>query len=150
MTTPEFVVAVDTREQKPYRFKHSEVKTLPTGDYSIVGLEEQVAVERKHKADAYASLGQGRARFERELERLAAFDYAAIVVETTLPDFLTAPPFSQMNPKAAMNSLVAWSVKYRVCVFFAGDRAHGNALTYRLLEKYWRYRQERADKREAS
>ncbi|MEK7385290.1 MAG: ERCC4 domain-containing protein [candidate division NC10 bacterium] len=150
MTTPEFVVAVDTREQKPYRFKHSEVKTLPTGDYSIVGLEEQVAVERKHKADAYASLGQGRARFERELERLAAFDYAAIVVETTLPDFLTAPPFSQMNPKAAMNSLVAWSVKYRVCVFFAGDRAHGNALTYRLLEKYWRYRQERADKSSAS
>ena len=150
MTTPEFVVAVDTREQKPYRFKHSEVKTLPTGDYSIVGLEEQVAVERKHKADAYASLGQGRARFERELERLAAFDYAAIVVETTLPDFLMAPPFSQMNPKAAMNSLVAWSVKYRVCVFFAGDRAHGNALTYRLLEKYWRYRQERADKRSAS
>jgi len=149
MTTPEFVVAVDTREQKPYRFKHSEVKTLPTGDYSIVGLEEQVAVERKHKADAYASLGQGRARFERELERLAAFDYAAIVVETTLPDFLTAPPFSQMNPKAAMNSLVAWSVKYRVCVFFAGDRAHGNALTYRLLEKYWRYRHERADKGQA-
>lgn len=150
MTAPEFVVAIDTREQKPYRFKHSEVKTLPTGDYSIVGLEEQVAVERKHKADAYASLGQGRARFERELERLAAFDYAAIVVETTLPDFLTAPPFSQMNPKAAMNSLVAWSVKYRVCVFFAGDRAHGNALTYRLLEKYWRYRQELAEKRSAS
>ena len=150
MTAPEFVVAIDTREQKPYRFPRCEVKTLPTGDYSIVGLEDQIAIERKHKADAYASLGQGRARFERELERLAVFDYAAIVVETTLPDFLTAPPFSQMNPKAAMNSLVAWSVKYRVCVFFAGDRAHGNALTYRLLEKYWRYRQERADKREAS
>ena len=148
--TPEFIVAIDTREQKPYRFKHSEVKTLPTGDYSIVGLEEMVTVERKHKADAYASLGQGRARFERELERLAAFDYAAIVVETTLPDFLIAPAFSQMNPKAAMNSLVAWSVKYRVCVFFVGDRAHGNALTYRLLEKYWRYRQERADKSSAS
>jgi len=150
MTTPEFVVAIDTREQRPYRFKRSEVKTLPTGDYSIVGLEDQIAVERKNKADAYASLGQGRARFERELERLAIFDYAAIVVETTLPDFLIAPAFSQMNPKAAMNSIIAWSVKYRVCVFFAGDRAHGNALTYRLLEKYWRYRQKRADKSSAS
>lgn len=143
MTTPEFVVAVDTREQKPYRFPRSEVKTLPTGDYSIVGLEDQVAVERKSKEDAYSSLGQGRARFERELERLSAFDYAAIVVETTLPDFLKAPVFSQMNPKAAMNSILAWSVKYRVCVFFGGDRRHGNALTCRLLEKYWRYRHER-------
>jgi len=145
MTAPEFVVAVDTREQKPYRFPRAAVKTLPTGDYSIVGLEEHIAIERKHKADAYASLGQGRARFERELARLATFDYAAIVVEATLPDFLTAPPFSQMHPNAAINSLIAWSVKYRVCVFFAGDRAHGNALTYRLLEKYWRYRQERAE-----
>ena len=150
MTAPEFVVAIDTREQRPYRFLRSEIKTLPTGDYSIIGLEDHVTVERKHKADAYASLGQGRARFERELARLAAFNYAAIVVETTLQDFLVVPAFSQMNPKSAMNSIIAWSVKYRVCVFFAGDRAHGNALTYRLLEKYWRYRQERAKKREAS
>ncbi len=143
MTPAEFVIAVDTREQKPYRFPRSEVKTLPTGDYSIVGLEDQVAVERKTKEDAYASLGQERERFERELRRLSALDYAAIVVETTLPDFLKAPAFSRMNPKAAANSIIAWSVKYRVCVFFAGDRAHGNALTQRLLEKYWRYRLER-------
>ncbi len=143
MTPAEFVIAVDTREQKPYRFPRSEVRTLPAGDYSIVGLEDQVAVERKTKEDAYASLGQERERFERELRRLSALDYAAIVVETTLPDFLKAPAFSRMNPKAAANSIIAWSVKYRVCVFFAGDRAHGNALTQRLLEKYWRYRLER-------
>ena len=78
MKKPEYIVAVDTREQKPYRFPHSEVKTLATGDYSIVGLEDQVAIERKSKEDAYSSLGQGRDRFERELERLSKFDYAAI------------------------------------------------------------------------
>jgi len=135
----ELVVAIDTREQKPYRFPRSEVKTLATGDYSIVGLEDRVAIERKTKEDAYSSLGQGRARFERELERLSRFDYAAIVVESSLRDFLQAPAFSRMNPKAATNSIIAWSVKYRVCVFFAGDRPHGNALTRQLLEKYWRY-----------
>lgn len=141
----DLVVAIDTRERKPYRFPRSEVKTLPTGDYSIVGLEEQIAIERKTKSDAYSSLGQGRARFERELERLARFDYAAVVIETSLPDFLRAPAFSRMNPRAATNSIIAWSVKYRVCVFFAGDRRHGNALTQRLLEKYWRYHQGDAD-----
>ena len=139
------VVAVDTREQKPYRFPRSELKTLPTGDYSLVGLEDRIAIERKTKEDAYASLGQGRARFERELERLSRFDYAAIVIETSLPDFLHAPAFSRMNPKAAANSIIAWSVKYRVCVFFAGDRLHGNALTRQLLEKFWRYRNGDAD-----
>lgn len=141
----DLVVAIDTRERKPYRFPRSEVKTLPTGDYSIVGLEEQIAIERKTKSDAYSSLGQGRARFERELERLSRFDYAAVVIETSLPDFLRAPAFSRMNPRAAANSIIAWSVKYRVCVFFAGDRRHGNALTQRLLEKYWRYHQGDAD-----
>ncbi len=139
MTSADLVVVIDTREQKPYRFARSEVKALASGDYSIVGLEDRVAVERKTKHDAYSSLGQGRARFERELQRLARFDYAAIVIETSLPDFLRAPAFSRMNPRAAARSLIAWSVKYRVCVFFAGDRRHGNALTRELLEKFWRY-----------
>lgn len=139
MTAPALVVAVDTREQRPYRFPLSEVKTLATGDYSIVGLEDRVAIERKTKEDAYSSLGQGRSRFERELQRLSRFDYAAIVIEASLPEFLQAPAFSRMNPKAAAASIVAWSVKYRVCVFFAGDRRHGNAITRQLLEKYWRY-----------
>ena len=141
----EIVVAIDTREQKPYRFARSEVKTLPTGDYSIIGLEDRIAIERKTKEDAYSSLGQGRARFERELERLSHLDYAAVVVETSLPDFLCAPAFSRMHPKAAAGSIVAWSVKYRVCVFFAGDRLHGNALTRQLLEKYLRYHNGGAD-----
>jgi ERCC4-type nuclease len=135
----DFVIAVDTREQRPYRFQRAVVKTLLTGDYSIVGLEERVAIERKTKEDAYSSLGRGRARFARELARLARFDYAAIVIESSLPEFLSAPAFSRMNPKAAIRSIVAWSVRYRIGVFFAGDRPHGNALTLQLLEKYWRY-----------
>lgn len=136
------VVAVDTREQKPYVFPRYELRTLKAGDYSIVGLEDRVAVERKTKTDAYSSLGRGRGRFEREMKRLAGFDYAAVVIEATLEDFLRAPAFSQMSPKAATNSLIAWAVKYRVCVFFAGSRKNGQALTYRLLEKYRKYRAE--------
>jgi len=141
------VVAVDTREQRPYPFPRCEVKALKTGDYSIVGLESQIAIERKTKKDAYASLGRGRARFERELERLSRFDYSAIVIESSLPEFLHPPSFSRLHPKAAVNSLIAWTVKYRVGVFFAGDRRHGHALTRQLLEKYWRYYQERSDAR---
>lgn len=138
-----FTIIVDSREQKPYRFERMAVAALPAGDYSIQGLEGEVAIERKSRQDAYASLGAGRARFERELVRLSRFKYAAIVVESTLPGFLEPPPFTKMNPKAAVNSLIAWSVKYRVCVFFAGDRAHAQALTRRLLEKYWKYRKEK-------
>ena len=137
--TSQYVVAVDTREQRPYRFPRFEVKTLSTGDYSIVGLEDRVAIERKTKSDAYSSIGRGRARFNREFERLSQLSYAAVVVEASLTDFLQSPAFSCMNPRTALKSILSWSVKYRVTVFFACDRRHGNALTRQLLEKCWRY-----------
>lgn len=142
MSIGDFIIAVDTRERKPYQFLESELKTLSAGDYSIVGLENRIVIERKTKEDAYASLGAGRARFERELKRLSQYDYSAIVIESNLIDFLQAPAFTKMNPKAAMNSLVSWSVKYKVFIFFASDRRHAKALIYRILQKYWKHHKE--------
>ena len=139
-TEKEITVVVDSREQRPYRFKGSVTKALKAGDYSILGLEDRVAIERKSKKDAYASLGMNRPRFEREAKRLAEYDYAAIVIESDLAGFLQPPAFTRLSPKAALNSLVSWSVKYGVHVFFASDRRHAKALVYRILEKYWKHR----------
>lgn len=136
----EFTVVIDSREQQPYKFENAITKSLKTGDYSILGFEDRITVERKTKEDAYTSLGAERARFEKELVRLSQYDYSAIVIESNLADFLSAPAFTKMNPKAAMNSLVSWSVKYKVSVFFASDRTHAKALVYRILEKYWKHR----------
>ena len=131
-------VVIDTRERRPYRFEGAVVRTLQTGDYSVVGLEDSVAIERKSKADAYVSLGRDRARFRRVAERLANLTFGAIVVEATVLDFVCPPPFSRLNPRVALNSLLSWSVQFRLPVFFAGDRRHGRALTYQLLLKSWR------------
>ena len=136
MGKPELIVVVDSREKIPYEFPLSQVRTLPTGDYSIVGLEDHIAIERKTKADAYRSLGYARARFQRELERLAALDYAAIVVECSMSDFMVPPPFSQLHSNAALGTLLSWSVRYRVPVFFAGSREQGQWLTQYLLSRY--------------
>ena len=44
-------IVVDTREQEPYGFNPDLVRpvrrALPAGDYSVAGLEETIAVERK-------------------------------------------------------------------------------------------------------
>ncbi len=138
------VIAIDTREQTPYRYQESEVRSLPTGDYSLVGLESKVAIERKTKSDAFTSLGRERARFEREVRRLGRLDYGAIVVEATLRDLLRPAKYSRMNPRAVVASLLAWSVRYGVPVYFAGDRDHGQELTRQLLSMYWRYHGRRA------
>jgi ERCC4-type nuclease len=140
------VVVIDDRERTPYAFPDAVTARLKTGDYSAQGFEQRVAIERKSLVDAYGSIGGGRNRFEREVQRLAELEYGAIVIEATLAGFLEEPPaYSDMNPRSALLSYLAWSVKYRVPVFFAGDRRHGNAVTWHLLRFFAMY-QERARK----
>lgn len=104
----DFCVVIDTREQLPWQFDglytdmsarggrrplvvEKAVATLRQGDYSIRGFENQVAIERKSLPDLFGTLGRGRDRFARELERLAALDRAAVVIESGL-DGITPRP----------------------------------------------------------
>lgn len=135
-------ILTDSREQNPYEFEGAVTAALKSGDYSLFGFEDQIAIERKSLADAYSSLGSNRERFRREMERLSKMDYAAIVIESTMEEFLKAPPYSQMNPRAAINTLLSWSIRFKVNIFFAGNRRLGRTLTYRLLEKFWKHKKE--------
>ena len=141
--THPFTIVIDTREQLPYNFVDHDpelvvVDTLKTGDYSLRGLEDKVCVERKSKADAYGTIGKGRARFLRELTRMSTMDYAAIIIECTIADFLIQPPYSKLNPNSAIQSVISWSIRFGVHVHFVNRRVYGRAFTYRILEKFWR------------
>ena len=86
---PEQVTAIcDTREQRPLDLSPLQVVegTLATGDYSVVGLESIVAIERKSLLGLVACCGHERERFDREIQRLLAFDVKALIVETTWSD----------------------------------------------------------------
>ena len=132
-----FRVITDSRERTPYIFKNSITRKLHTGDYSIEGYEYQVCVERKTKIDAYQTFGKGRTRFIKELQRMSEFEYSAIVIESSLSSFLVPPYFSRMNPKSCIMSLISWSIKYGVHVYFADNRELGMKLTKNILEKYF-------------
>ena len=75
------------------------VGTLAIGDYSIVGLENHIAIERKALADLIGCLTTDRDRFERELHRGRALDYFALVIEATLSDLANGRYRSKMLPK---------------------------------------------------
>src|SRR4051812_41393080 len=76
------VIIVDTREREPLTFTNlpSRVGTLYSGDYSISGLEESFAVERKSIPDLVACCAGERDRFERELHRLRGFRFRRLLV----------------------------------------------------------------------
>jgi ERCC4-type nuclease len=132
------IIAIDSKEKKPYKFNNSQITHIKTGDYSIIGLEDKITIERKTKIDAYGTIGGNRSRFIKELERMSKFQYAAIVIECSLTDFLIQPVRSKLLPKSAINSLIAWSIRYGVHVWFACGRVHGRILTLRILEKFWK------------
>jgi DNA excision repair protein ERCC-4 len=142
---PPFVIAVDTREQQPYAFTGlaTERKTLKTADYSIVGLEDKVAVERKSKGDAWGCMAESRARFERCLVRLAELDRALVVIECSLPDFCDRPPqIQRVTVASAVGGFISAMVRHRVPVIWAGDRAYAERVTVRFLASYWKHRRD--------
>jgi DNA excision repair protein ERCC-4 len=133
------VLIVDTREQRPYTFAGALTRTLHTGDYSVEGLEDSVAIERKSVSDLLGCIGGGRERFERELERLGRMPYPTLIVEASLRDVLQGNVRCALHPNAVLGSLCAWSMRYRLPIWFCGDRRTAEIATERLLLKAAKY-----------
>lgn len=151
-----FSVVIDTREQRPYTFGGivSDARdgrrpvlvslvggTLKAGDYSIEGLEQRIAVERKSLADLFSTLGQGRGRFQRELQRLNdSYDYAAVVCEEDWAAIVADPPErSMLRPKTVHRSVIAWQMRFsKVHWWMCPGRPFAERTTFRLLERYWK------------
>ena len=76
---------VDTREQNPLDLSplQTTIGTLSTGDYTAVGMESIVVIERKSLPDLIACVGVERERFDREVQRLLAYPVRCLVVEAT-------------------------------------------------------------------
>ena len=122
------LIIVDSREQAPFSFTHERYEaqtqpgTLSVGDYSLAGLEDKVAVERKSLPDLVTCLGRERERFERELMRGAALDAFCVVCEGSWLELARGEYRSQLKPHAACQSVLAFTARYRVSFLFAGGR----------------------------
>lgn len=116
----------------------TERLTLPSGDYSLDGYADAVSVERKSKADLFGTLGQGRDRFIRELERLNEMTFAAVVVECEWSEILNdPPPFTGLEPKTIFRSVLAWQQRYpRIAWWFCPGREFAEVTTFRILERF--------------
>jgi len=132
---PESVTAViDTREQLPLDLSPLQTitGTLVTGDYSVVGLEHVVAIERKSLSDLLCCVGRERERFDREVQRLLAYPVRALVVEATWPQIEAGEWRGQVKPAAVIGSLLGW-IAAGLPVILAGDHARAGHYVSRLL-----------------
>lgn len=136
-------IIVDSREQRGYQFEgpnyedvEVEKAALVTGDYSLAGLTDKVACERKSIDDLVQSMGRARQRFEKELARGMALDAFAVVVEASFEDLAKGRYGPKMWPQAACQSVLAFTQRYRVPFLFAGNRAGGQYAVHGFLKHY--------------
>ncbi len=150
-----YTILIDQREKAPYRFGQlgdpdqasalqvrTQVTTLSTGDYTLAGLESQVAIERKSLADLFATLGRRREQFEAEHKRMAEMDFAAVIIEASWEQILfSPPPESQLRPETVLSTAIAWSQRYGVHWWCVPSRRAGEVTTFRMLDRFWRERE---------
>ena len=137
------IVVRDSREQKGYNFaEYPDVEivrgTLPQGDYSIQGLENFVAVERKSLSDLAMCLGRDRDRFFRELLRARGMESFSIVCEGTWSELSKGQYPSRLNPQSATATVCAIMSRLRIPIVFCGSRKEAEAVTHNLLRQYLR------------
>ena len=119
----------DDREKKPWRivspdFTHGK-KRLMTGDYTIEGYEDVVAIEKKYGMKEFITniSGKDRKRFDATLVRLAEYPIKCIVIEDTLDkklfDVFRALP-TRLGPKSVywwMNKII---IHYGIPILMLG------------------------------
>lgn len=134
-----FTAIIDSREQTPVNLMvkegltlRSEVGTLYTGDYSIKGFENLIAIERKSLSDLMGCIGTGRERFEKEITRLRGYEVKCIVVEADWIDIENGNYRSKVNPNAAIGTLMGW-IAQGIPITMAGDHQRAGMFIARML-----------------
>ena len=119
-------IIIDTREQEGYSFDPRLATTvrraLPAGDYSVAGLENTVAVERKSLDDFVSTVIHSRERFRNELRKLAGYRAACVVVEGGVLDVLLHRYRGDAHPNAVVGSSLSIILDFRIPVFFCSNR----------------------------
>ena len=106
-----------------------ETIKLDTGDYSILGMEKIISIERKGTITEFAfNLIQDR--FIRELERLEQIPHSFIILEFMMRDLISYPATSGLSPKVRskiritgkflLKKFIELQCKFKTKIIFAG------------------------------
>ena len=153
---PAYTVIKDTREQDGYTFEKFNgryascngmvVRKLDTGDYSLVGLEDKVCIERKGRVSELAiNLGKDKYRFMREIERMKEFPFRFLILEFSLEDVMDFPERSdipeekwdsiKVTNKYMLKMLIEFQMYDNIHVIFCGSKKNAKLVVNSILKR---------------
>ena len=132
-------IACDSREQRPFKFSSGTptvIKTLKHGDYSIIGMERKVCVERKSFDDLFYSFTKTRARMMDRLVELSELDAAALVMECTIGQVIVGHPRTSIVGSRLLGTLLVTCAQLGILALFCGGRHEAAIATESFLRAY--------------
>lgn len=132
-------VIIDTKEQAPWRFSNTVTcyrRAIPTGDYSIESYEQSICVERKSLNDLVKTVIHDWLRFSRQLRRMAAMDYACIIVEAPLTAVKEKKYEGDTAPNSVQGKLNSIYLEFGVPTLFLDNRTYAAEWVENMFRLY--------------
>lgn len=148
MNKDPFTIIIDTREQIPWEFGyHNTAKQkLDTGDYSMVGFENILAIERKKSVSELAT-NLSESRFKDVLDRLSKIKHPYMVFEFDMDEVYTFPVGSDIPKKLwdklrisgnyIVKRLIEIQLQYNIQIVFCGDANNAERFTVSLMKRIY-------------
>lgn len=152
----DFTIIIDTREQKPWLFEEHTTSNLKldTGDYSILGLENIVAIERKRNVAEVAN-NITESRFDDVIDRLSKIKYAFILLEFDLEDILKYPIGStipkrlwnkiRITPNFIIKHILDLQLEHNIKIIFCGNSFNAEKIATSILRRIYKISQHTKD-----
>lgn len=144
-----FTVIIDTQEKQPWTLSHNLIngvkyEALKTGDYTVEGLEDILCIERKADATEIA-MNVSEQRFRDCLERMSAFQYKFILLESSMQKVLQFPHLEQyaqtllkktkVRGKYILQCITRMQVKYGVHFVYCGNREDAQYMAINIMRE---------------
>ena len=144
---PKPTIVIDSAEHMGYTFGRftnwfsgTVRRRLSVGDYTLLGMEKEIAVERKTLPDLVNSIIQERGNFISRCEKLSSFKKKCFVIEGTLSLLKTPYEESHAHPNAVLGSIIAAQERWDIPVHFLDNFLLAEEFVASMLSKYHAYR----------
>jgi ERCC4-type nuclease len=147
--TPDLKIIIDTREQRPWSFDEYATanRKLDTGDYSVEGLENVLAIERKRNVAEIAN-NITESRFKDVIDRLKSFKYAFILLEFDLNNVLEYPVGStipkrlwskiRISPQYLLKHIIELQTDHAIHVIFCGSTSNAEKTALAIMKRVFK------------
>jgi hypothetical protein len=149
MINDEFTIVIDTREQKPWNFSNHVTANhkLDTGDYSVEGLENILAIERKRNVAEFAN-NITEKRFRDVIDRLSKMPHSFILFEFDFDKVMSFPIGSdipkkiwdkiRISPSFIIKNIIDLQIEHNINIIFCGNSFNAEVIALAIMKKIYR------------